>query len=205
MGSVLLSTAYLPPVSWVKEAILANKVYIEAWETYPKQTYRNRCHIAAANGMLALSIPVTKFHGKGTKTKDIEIFYGEDWQRVHRRSIEDAYTNSPFFLYYWDEFNTFFQKKHRFLLDLNMEIMQSVFGILQKKVEFDITENFEQEPEGIQDLRYSISPKVPFDLDEFPRYPQVFEERYGFQPDLSILDLIFNEGPASIQSLGIRH
>lgn len=198
MGTVLVATAYFPPLSWIREASHADKVLIEAHETYPKQTYRNRCRIAAANGVLSLSIPVNKVDGRATKTKDIEISYDEDWQRLHRRSIEDAYTNSPFFLYYWDEFSEFFDKKHRFLLDLNMEIIQTVFGILGMNPGIEPTEDFYKEPKGIRDFRYSISPKLPIDQDKFPRYRQVFEEKNGFEPDLSIIDLIFNEGPNSL-------
>jgi hypothetical protein len=198
MGTVLLSSAYLPPQSWIREAMHADRVLIEAHETYPKQTYRNRCRIAAANGVLPLSIPVNKVDGRATKTKDIEISYDEDWQRLHRRSIEDAYTNSPFFLYFWDEFSVFFDKKHRFLLDLNMGIIQSVFNILGMNPDMELTEDFIKEPEEIKDLRYSISPKLLIDQDKFPRYRQVFEEKNGFEPDLSIIDLIFNEGPNSL-------
>jgi hypothetical protein len=193
-----MSTAYFPPVSWIREALTADHIFIEAWETYPKQTYRNRCRIAAANGTLSLSIPVNKVNGKNTMTKDIEICYDEDWQRLHRRSIEDAYTNSPFYLYFWDEFEAYFNKKHKFLLDLNMEIINAVMSILGKTAVISITERFEKEVAYAEDLRYAISPKLPYDPDHFPRYPQVFEEKNGFQPDLSIIDLIFNEGPASL-------
>lgn len=192
-----MSTAYLPPISWVNLVLDNDSVFIEAWETYPKQTYRNRCRIAAANGILALSIPVNKVNGKHTMTKDIEICYEEDWQRLHRRSIEDAYINSPFFLYFWDEIDPYFKKKYRFLLDLNMELTQTLFGILGRSIELHITEGFEKEPEELEDHRYTITPKLPVEEDKFPRYTQVFEEKNGFHPDLSIIDLIFNEGPAA--------
>jgi len=197
MGSILLSTAYFPPISWVREALNADKIFIEAWETYPKQTYRNRCRIAAANGPLSLSVPVTKVSGKGTMTKDIMICYDEDWQRLHRRSIEDAYTNSPFYLYFWDEFSPFLNKKYKFLLDFNIELTSAIFSILGKKVEIRLTDTFEKDPADLADLRHSFTPKLPIDDKKFKRYPQVFEEKNGFYPDLSIIDLIFNEGPAS--------
>lgn len=193
-----MSTAYFPPISWVGTVLEAETIFIEAWETYPKQTYRNRCRIAAANGALSLSIPVTKVNGKGTLTKDVVICYDEDWQRLHRRSIQDAYTNSPFHLYFWDEFSPFFDKKYKFLLDLNMELSFAIFRILGKKIEISLTDAFEKEPAGVADLRYAITPKRDVEKEKFPRYPQVFEEKYGFLPDLSIIDLIFNEGPASL-------
>lgn len=197
MSIVLFSTAYLPPLSWVKAALDAEKSRIEIWETYPRQTYRNRCRIAAANDVLALSVPVKKEKGINTMTKDIEISYAEDWQRLHRRSIEDAYTNSPFFLYYWDEFRKHFGKKYRFLIDLNTNLLLTVFSILGKQADIGFTERFDKAPDGIADLRDSFSPKLPAGRFKFNRYPQVFEEKYGFMPDLSIIDLIFNEGPAA--------
>ena len=193
-----MSTAYFPPISWIREAVNAEKIFIEAWESYPKQTYRNRCRIAAANGVLPLSIPVNKVHGNGTMTKDVEICYDEDWQRLHRRSIEDAYTNSAFYLYFWDEFSPFFVKKYRFLLDFNMELTSAILRILGENPEIRITDAFVKDPAGGADFRHSFSPKLPIDDKNFNRYPQVFEEKYGFLPDLSIIDLIFNEGPASL-------
>lgn len=205
MGTLLLSTAYLPPVSWIRAALSAEKVLIEAHETYPKQTYRNRCRILAANGVLPLSIPVSKVDGKNTRTKDIEVFYDEAWQRLHWRSIDAAYSNSPFYLYYKDELERFYQKKYRFLLDLNMEITQTIFSMLGKSIDIELTSAFDHSPVEMEDLRNSISPKLFIDEFQFPRYPQVFEERFGFQADLSIIDLLFNEGPATLNSIGTRH
>jgi hypothetical protein len=138
-------------------------------------------------------------------TKDIEICYDEDWQRLHRRSIEDAYTNSPFFLYFWDEIDPIFRKKYRFLLDLNIELTHAIFGILGKTAELSITEKFEKEPAKVTDLRYAITPKLPVKTASFPRYSQVFEEKIGFHPDLSIVDLLFNQGPAWKDYLGTRN
>ena len=201
--SVLLSTAYLPPISWIREAMFADKVMIEAHETYPKQTYRNRCRIMTANGVLPLSIPVTKPDGKHSKTKDIEIFYDEPWQRLHWRSIDAAYSNSPFFLYYKDELEKFYQKKYRFLLDLNLEILQALFSNMGKSIDIALTSDFEHQPQELMDHRNSFSPKKPCDNSQFKRYTQVFEERFGFVADLSIIDLIFNEGPAALGALAI--
>ncbi len=132
-------------------------------------------------------------------TKDIEICYAEDWQRLHRRSIEDAYTNSPFYLYYWDAFRKHFDKKYRFLLDLNTELLNTSFSILGKTTDVSFTEEYDKAPEGMTDLRESFSPKLAVDPANFQRYPQVFEEKHGFFPDLSIIDLIFNEGPAAAE------
>jgi len=176
----------------------ADKVMIEAYETYPKQTYRNRCRIMTANGVLPMSIPVSKTEGRKTKTKDIRIFYDEPWHRMHWRSIDAAYSNSPFYLYYKDELEGFYHKKFTFLLDMNMEIVRTIFRIMGIQTDIDLTGDYEHEKEGITDLRTHISPKKPVDQTHFIKYHQVFEERFGFIADLSIIDLLFNEGPASL-------
>ena len=198
---VLLSSAYLPPISWMKAALTAGKVRIEAFETYPKQTYRNRCRIITANGIQALSIPVNKIDGRHTKTRDIEIVYDEPWQRLHWRSIDAAYSNSPFYLYYKDKLDKYYKKEYRFLLDLNMEITNTLFSLLKISVDIELTEEFLQHPSEISDQRSAFSPKYAIDTAQFTPYHQVFEERYGFVPDLSVIDLLFNEGPAAISAL----
>lgn len=200
----MLTTAYLPPVSWIKAALKADNVIIEACETYPRQTYRNRCRIITANGILPLSIPVTKPGGGKTKTKDIEIFYDDPWQRVHWLSIDIAYSNSPFYLYYKDDLEKFYRKKFRFLLDYNMEILNTIFSLLGETTEISLTEDFIHSPEGILDLRESISPKKADPEGHYEPYHQVFEEKHGFVEDLSIIDLLFNEGPAWSELLMIN-
>ena len=192
-----MSVAYLPPISWIKEAYQHETVILEAWETYPKQTYRNRCRIMTSNDVLPLIIPVTKVDGKSTKTKDIEIFYDEPWQRLHWRSIDAAYSNSPFYLYYKDELEKFYLKKYRFLLDLNLEILDMLFNILGRNTSFEISREYQHKPDSMTDLRNNFSPKMLVEKSRCRPYHQVFEDRFGFIHDLSIIDLLFNEGPAS--------
>ncbi|MDT8392221.1 MAG: WbqC family protein [Bacteroidales bacterium] len=200
-SAVLLSTAYAAPLSWMKAAINASEIYIEAFETYPRQTYRNRCRIISANGILQLSIPVNKVHGHGTITKDIEIAYDEPWQRTHYRSIDAAYSNSPFFLYYIDELLPFFEKKFRFLLDFNTMLSKAIFKLIGITTEIKLTGSFYHDPEHMHDLRQAFTPKSAPEQKTAIVYHQVFEERHGFIPDLSILDLLFNEGPAARELL----
>lgn len=198
-----MSTAYLPPVSWVEAAAKADEVIIEVYETYPKQTYRNRCDIITANGPISLSIPVNKMSGKKTKLKDIEIFYGENWQRLHWRTIDAAYSNSPFYLFYKDEFQPLFAKQTRFLLDFNMELCEMIYNLLELPFDFMLSEEFVHNAEKISDLRTAFSPKNKERKQKQKPYHQVFQERHGFIPDLSIIDLLFNQGPAAKSYLDI--
>jgi len=203
--NILHSTAYLPPISWVQEIMKAEKVYIEAEETYPRQTYRNRCKLITANGIISLSIPVIRESGSKPITRDIQIFYDEPWQRLHWRTIDAAYSNSPFYLYYKDELKPFYETKYRFLLDFNNALATKLFNILGLKYEVELTTEFNINPVEVIDHRNTISPKSDPDPVKFKTYHQVFEERHGFIPDLSIIDLLFNEGPASIKVLGTRY
>ena len=193
---ILLTTAYLPPLSWVKTAVKAGKVTIEAHESYSRQTFRNRCRLVTANGLVSLSIPVVKHSGQKTKTKDVKIFYGDPWQRSHWRTIDAAYSNSPFYLYYKDELAPFFRHKYQFLIDLNMALCEKLFDLIGVDIYMRQTEKYEVRPEGIRDLRDAFYPKKKNDI-ELPPYSQVFEERQGFIRDLSIIDLLFNMGNES--------
>jgi len=197
IDTLLLSTAYLPPVSWFRVALQASELMIEAYETYPKQTYRNRCQLITANGIIALSIPVKKIRGEKKMIQDIEIFYDEPWQRLHWRTIDAAYSNSPFYLYYKDELMPFYEKKYRFLLDYNMMISEALFRLLGYSSDLQLTSTYHHQAEGCTDMRNSFSPKDKANVSHFNPYHQVFEERHGFVPDLSIIDLLFNEGPGA--------
>ena len=164
------------------ECIRSDEVVIETCETYRKQTTRNHCDIYGPNGRLKLSIPVIKVNGNQTLTKDIRISYSQNWQQIHWRSIETAYNNSPFFLFYRDNFEPFFQKRFDFLMDLNTGLLDVVFTLLRIEKEIKFTDHFEN--------RTLVNSAI-----SFPSYTQVFESRSGFLDDLSIVDLIFNLGP----------
>ncbi|MCX6305703.1 MAG: WbqC family protein [Bacteroidetes bacterium] len=195
---ILLATAYFPPVDYLAAAFHADEIIIEAFETYTKQTYRNHCSIYGPNGKHTLSIPVVKKNGNHTLTKDILLSEHQPWQKIHWRSIETAYNNSPFFLYYQDLLVSFFEKDFRYLLDLNLEIFSVLLQILKITRPVSLTEKFEKTPADIKDLR-TVSGAKHLDIHAYyPPYTQVFEPRHGFIPGLSILDVIFNLGPETV-------
>jgi hypothetical protein len=194
---ILVSTAYLPPIGWVKEVADARNVRVEAMETYPKQTFRNRCQILTANGVLSLSIPVSKPLGRKSKTRDIRIFYGENWQRMHRRAIDTAYRNAPFYEFYMDGLLPFYRKKFDFLLDFNLELTHSLLQMMDIPANLSITKAYVDEGREATDLRQAFSPKNTKGETPCNKYIQVFSEKFGFVPGLSIIDLLFNEGPAA--------
>jgi hypothetical protein len=199
--SILLPTAYFPSVSYMAEAVQNDEIIIEAFETYTKQTCRNRCEIYGPNGKQILSIPVIKTNGNHTLTKDIRVSTHQPWQNIHWRSIETAYNNSPFFLYYQDHFVAFFEKKYRFLIDLNTEILYSLLQLFKINRTIRLTAQFEKSPVGIHDLRTNPGAKYFSLPGELQHYTQVFETRHGFIPELTILDLIFNLGPEALPYL----
>ena len=195
--TVLLTTAYLPPISYLSACLHSEEVLIEQFETYSKQTCRNHCRICGPNGLQTLSIPVIKVNGNHTLTKDIRIATSIPWQRLHWRSIETAYNNSPFFLYYQDEFKTVFEKKFDFLLDLNTILLGILFSILRIEKKISFTDHFMKNLPGTDDHRESSKKIKTFPGTAFPPYTQVFSPKHGFIADLSIIDLIFNLGPES--------
>ena len=196
--SSLFSSAYFPPVSYVAALLQSNSIVVEQYETFPKQTYRNRTVIATANGLLALTVPVVRTNGNHTYTKDMAICYNENWALKHWRAIESAYNSSPYFLYYKDEVEVILNKQHATLIELNMDILAFVVKKLKVKKEVILSDDYiSQIGEGTIDYRNHFSPKNK-ELLSLPEYDQVFEDRYGFQSDISILDLIFNLGPDSL-------
>jgi hypothetical protein len=203
MKPVLLSIAYLPPVSWMAVALQSGNITLEVQETYPKQTFRNRCTIATASGPLRLTIPVNRINANHTKTRDIHIDNSKNWQLMHWRSIITAYNKSPYFLFYRDLFEPIFSSKYELLVDFNRELLNIISKALKiKTIETLYTNEYKTVPDLI-DLRNCFHPKYPLrDITcVLPRYMQVFEEFHGYLPDLSIIDLLFNLGPEALPYL----
>ena len=201
----LLATTYFGPVQWYQKLNRADCAYIECYDSYRKQTFRNRCVIATTNGLQALTIPVerpdTGLHS--TLIKDLRISDHGNWRHLHWHALMSAYSESPFFEYYADDIRPFFEKKWDFLYDFNMEACQTVGLLLDIHPNILSTSHYikkEDLPEDIFDFREAIDPKHPAVDADFVsrRYYQVFERKIGFQPNLSILDLLFNMGPEGI-------
>jgi len=198
---ILLSTAYLPPVLYFVYIIKYERIFIEQFETYPKQTFRNRCEMMSGNGKLNLTIPVNKPQGNRTPTKDVLISNQEKWQRNHWRAITSAYLNSPYFEFYRDEIETFYMNKFDNLIQFNHQLTDCVCKIIGIQKEFEFTETYHQSPSYTLDLRTVINPKKEIKRELFPEYIQVFSSKLGFMPNLSIIDLLFNLGPETLDYL----
>ena len=195
----LFTTAYFPSISYMARFLAEDEPVVEIWETYHKQTYRNRCRVMTANGVESLSVPVVKVNGNHTMTKDMAISPIEPWQHIHSRCLESAYKASPYFDHYYDYLKPIFEGHFERLIDLNDAALRAVFKVLKVKKEIIHTTDYVREAEN--DFREAFSPKKPFDANLFPAYYQVFSEKFPFAPDLSVLDLIFNEGPEAINYL----
>lgn len=193
----VLSTAYFPPIIWMAYLHQKKNISIDAKETYTKQTYRNRCQIATANGLMNLSIPVKKPNGNQTTSEEIQIEYRENWPAQHWKSIKTAYDSSPFFLYYQDEIEELIKKEYSSLVELNESIIKELTSLMNLDIEIKYTEDFVAIDQDKIDLRFDIHPKKQLNIN-YPTYYQTFDDKLGFIPNLSILDLLFNLGPESI-------
>ena len=197
-SSILFSANYLPAISYF-HAIQKNEypILLEKYEHYPKQTYRNRAKIATANGVLDLILPIEHGRREHIAMRDIRLNYDHDWQRLHWLSIQTAYRSSAYFEYYEDDFFPFFHKKYEFLFDYNVAQLELILKILKIERTINFTEYYEKKPVGCIDYREIIHPKRESIYHKAKPYYQIFEDRQGFIPDLSIIDLIFNQGPQS--------
>ena len=193
---VLLSTTYFGPIQWYQKLYRAEHVEIEQWESFQKQTYRNRCLIATANGVQALTVPVE--HGDSPLIKDIRLSDHGNWRHLHWNALQSAYGESPFFEYYQDDIRPFFEQRWDFLLDFNEAIRVKMCELID--IQPKVTLTSEYSPSSKIDYREAIRPKHPLpDPDFEPKpYYQVYQQKHGFLPNLSILDLLFNMEPEII-------
>lgn len=197
---VLLYPTYFPSVSQFVEIIKADSVTFEVEDNFQKQTNRNRMYIYSPNGRQMLNVPVKHTNAAGhQKTKDIRIEKNFDWQKLHFKSLEAAYRSSPYFEYFEDALAPVFFKKQQFLMDLNFQTLEIVYKCLGLPFDYSKTEEYFHEVPGFKDIRsLANGKKDPF---EGEMYHQVFEEKFGYLNNLSILDLLFNEGRHAVDYL----
>jgi hypothetical protein len=186
---------YLPPVSYFSALNAVNfEFQLERFEHFPKQTFRNRTTISSPNGPLNLFIPVIKGSKYHTKIKDVKISYDFKWQKLHWMTLQTAYRNSAYFEYYEDEIAKFYHTETEYLFDHNLELLSWIFKQFKKESTFHFTEEYEKDlPDGL-DFRGSTKYKTENNLNLKP-YFQVFDDRNGFLPNMSIVDLLFSQGP----------
>lgn len=186
MPILTLHTAYFPSMHWFSRLWNQSSITLEACENYQKGSARNRCHIAGPNGVQMLSVPLVKGKHQRTPIREVRIAYDEPWQRQHWRSIRTAYGNAPFFEHYADGLAPFFERRYDFLFDLNLEVLQFFVQKTGWRGEVFFSEKYGGGATSNFELQVSISKLQDLNFS----YPQVFEEKYGFLPDLSVLDLL---------------
>jgi hypothetical protein len=202
VNAVLIELQYLPPVSYFSLLRNFESVFVEKFEHYEKQTYRNRCYINTSQGVETLIVPLTAKHGK-TLIKDVRIDYNQKWLNNHWRSIQTAYGKAPFYEYYHQDLHDILFKRQEFLYDLNLHLLTMCLKWLRYNIVVRETTIYEKTPQtGISDYRSAINPKKAEGCNGFYKsveYRQVFGSK--FVENLSIVDLIFCKGPGAIQTV----
>ncbi|MEL0454723.1 WbqC family protein [Flavobacteriaceae bacterium SZ-1-7] len=198
--NVIVHPTYFPNIAHFVAMIKASEVVFEIEDNFLKQTYRNRAYIYGANGKLALNIPVVHSQKNRQKYRDVKIFNEEKWQDIHLKSLLSSYRTSPFFEYYEDDIRPLFEQKVDYILDFNLKCLNVICDCLQLDLNISETETYEKVSEGKTDFRFLVQAKKEIPQD-FEPYTQVFGNKHGFIPNLSILDLLFNEGPNALNYL----
>lgn len=204
--SALIELHYLPSIQFFSKLLAYRQIIVEQHENYQKGSYRNRCRIGGANGLQVMSIPLEKGKHQKLPIREVRIAYAQSWHLQHWRSIQSAYANAPFFPYYSEPIQTLFEQKPKFLFQFNRQLFELLCQQLGLGDKYSYSTGYlEGTDAGMEDLREVISPKDQ-DYSQDPAfvpatYPQVFTERHGFLPNLSILDLLFCAGPQSLEIL----
>ena len=194
---ILLHPSYFPSIASFVAIAKANQITLEICDNYQKQTYRNRASIYGANGRLSLTTPVIYSQNNRQLYKDIKISAATNWQDLHWKSIQTAYSSSPFFEFYEDDLKPLFTTSFESLLEFNMKCLEVICECLQWPFNFSFTEVYEKSPNHIKDYRFLIEHRKE-QQESFDSYVQVFNDKHGFISNLSILDLICNEGPSAL-------
>jgi hypothetical protein len=206
-GNALLSSAYFPPIDYFTIIRNYSSILIEECDNYQKQSYRNRCNIFASDGILSLSIPIVK-SPVHTSIRDIKIDYSYPWLQRHKRAIISAYRSSPFFDYYRDNLFFILDQKKTFLFDLNTDLLSALLEMCGVKAHLSLTKQYVRGADlddNSDDFREIIHPKMESPIfgscQKIKPYYQVFSDKWGFKSNLSVIDLLFNEGPNAISFL----
>ncbi len=202
--NLLTDIQYFGSINYIKILFQFSNIEIEQYESYQKMSFRNRTRIAGSNGLVDLSVPLEQGRSQKRLMKDVRISYADRWQQQHWRTIESCYASAPFFEYYQEGVYRLFQKKETFLLDLDLATLEWVRENLKKDWQVSLTETYckKEELVGAIDLRGQFSPRSTATSNEpCVKYTQVFEDRIGFQPNLSIIDLLFCCGPGTRELL----
>lgn len=200
MNTIILHPTYFPTIATFVALVNSKNVVFEVFDNYQKQTYRNRCYIYAANGKLQLSVPVIYTQKNRQLYQDVKIANTYNWQDIHFKSLESAYRTSPFYEYYIDDIKPLYTESFDSILDFNLACFEVICEALQLDITIKKTDKFEKEPEDSLDYRYLVNAKKDTVL-QFDNYTQVFNAKHGYINNLSILDLLFNEGPSALAYL----
>ncbi|MDD3876567.1 MAG: WbqC family protein [Bacteroidales bacterium] len=202
----LFATSYLPSIAYIHKLIKFNSTVIEVMENFPKQSLRNRCYIYSAHGIHCLSIPVKKKNNNFELTKDIKIDNSKDWQKLHWRSIVSSYNSSPYLQFFSDFLKPFYEKEYTYLIDFNTDLLDSILlNIIKVRPYITMSKDFTKPFSILNDFRYLCNCKTYLIPEEnvwimgMKPYHQVFSEKFGFIPNLSVIDVLFNEGALNVQ------
>ena len=194
---ILINPNYFPNIHQFTQIIKADNIIFEVSDNYQKQTFRNRTYIYGANGKLGLFIPVIHTHKKRELFKDVKISYDINWMDLHLKSLQSAYRSSPYFEYFEDDFIKLYSEREKFLADFNIKCIKLICNLLDLDLDFKISNEYVEKTNDIIDLRDLSNARKEKKI-ETPQYIQVFESKHGYINNLSILDLIFSEGPNSV-------
>lgn len=197
---MLLHPTYFPNIAHYVAILSAKDLVFEVCDNYQKQTYRNRCDIYGANGKLTLTIPVSYTQKNRQRYKDVTISTSENWQVQHLKSLDSAYRMSPFYEFYIDDVMPLFQTEFKYLLDINLKCFEILSECLEINTPFNISKTYAPSENEANDFRHLVNAKKNTPI-HFEKYTQVFTEKHGFLSNLSILDLLFNEGPNAVNYL----
>ena len=198
--SILIHPTYFPSIANFVAIINSKQVTFEVCDNYQKQTYRNRMFIAGPNGKLPLTVPVIYSQNNRPLYKDVEISYDSNWQDLHWKSIQTAYSSSPFFEFYEDDLKPLFKLNTTNLMTFNFKCFDVILECLQLDLKYNTSTHYRKDYNNLEDFRYLVDNRKET-CQPFQPYIQVFNDKYSFLPNLSILDLICNEGPNAIMYL----